>query len=461
MPGAGYYTPSHTTAKRPVPSSPGPGPASDPETDTTTTTTPTNTDVPANNSNNNPEQDQEQDAPRPPRACEACRSLKVRCEPDTQDPRGACKRCVRTGRECVVTAPTRKRQKKTDSRVAELEKKIDALTASLGKGSVSVSAGAGARGDGLGNGVGAPAPAPASTGGTGRRWLGGKPALTAPMSSGGMGTGAGSAIGPPEMTGMKRNFSGEVKNGEFGPGPGPGPSPGPGAGLNGSTLSSTRPNTPSRWRLDWSASEPEPTSGFVDVIDKGIVTLEVATEAFNMYTNQMAPQLPIVVFPPGTQMADIRRSKPILFHSILAISIGTAQPDVQVLLVEDFYKIIAERVVVKGEKSLELVQAVLISSTWYMPPEHFEELKFYQLIHMAVTLAMDIGMCRRTMTTKKHFSMKDLMGKKAFALDLNSPETRRAWVGCYYLSVQCVFLPFARFGSFVFGLLNIAEYLPP
>lgn len=64
-----------------------------------------------------------------PRACEACRGLKVRCEPDPV--KGTCRRCAKAGRHCVVTAPSRKRQKKTDSRVAELEKKIDALTASL------------------------------------------------------------------------------------------------------------------------------------------------------------------------------------------------------------------------------------------------------------------------------------------------------------------------------------------
>ena len=63
-----------------------------------------------------------------PRACEACRGLKVRCVPE---PDGKCKRCAKAGRQCVVTAPSRKRQKKSDSRVAELEKKIDVLTASL------------------------------------------------------------------------------------------------------------------------------------------------------------------------------------------------------------------------------------------------------------------------------------------------------------------------------------------
>ncbi|KMU90402.1 hypothetical protein CIHG_08212 [Coccidioides immitis H538.4] len=66
-----------------------------------------------------------------PRACEACRQLKVRCDPDTNHPDGSCKRCTKANRRCIVTVPTRKRQRKADSRVAELEKKIDALTASL------------------------------------------------------------------------------------------------------------------------------------------------------------------------------------------------------------------------------------------------------------------------------------------------------------------------------------------
>jgi hypothetical protein len=69
--------------------------------------------------------------PKRSRACEACRGLKVRCDQDPNDPNAPCKRCAKAKRNCIITAPSRKRQKKTDSRVAELEKKIDALTASL------------------------------------------------------------------------------------------------------------------------------------------------------------------------------------------------------------------------------------------------------------------------------------------------------------------------------------------
>jgi len=69
--------------------------------------------------------------PKRSRACEACRGLKVRCDQDPAHPEIPCKRCAKAKRQCIITAPSRKRQKKTDSRVAELEKKIDALTASL------------------------------------------------------------------------------------------------------------------------------------------------------------------------------------------------------------------------------------------------------------------------------------------------------------------------------------------
>lgn len=54
--------------------------------------------------------------------------MKCIIDPSSGQP---CKRCSKAGRQCIVTPPTRKRQKKADSRVAELERKIDALTATL------------------------------------------------------------------------------------------------------------------------------------------------------------------------------------------------------------------------------------------------------------------------------------------------------------------------------------------
>ncbi|KAL8895837.1 MAG: hypothetical protein Q9207_007990 [Kuettlingeria erythrocarpa] len=63
------------------------------------------------------------------RACESCRARKVRCLPE--DPI-RCQRCARSGRECVYTAPEkRRRRKRTDTRVAELEHMVQMLAARL------------------------------------------------------------------------------------------------------------------------------------------------------------------------------------------------------------------------------------------------------------------------------------------------------------------------------------------
>ena len=389
-----------------------------------------NTPTPASASNpHNHHDDHDADADpddpdsKRPRACEACRQLKVRCEPDPNTgngPGGGCKRCAKTGRQCVVTAPSRKRQKKTDSRVAELERKIDALTSSLvGQPHGNGHGNGYGYGQGAGQGQGHGAGFVSQNGlGAGRRWIGARQSEHPE---------------PGFESGIKRRVNGEVKERST---PGPGPSMLP-AVLYPNR--STPPHT-KQWRAP---SGPQETGtekgdgGFVDAIDRGLVSLEAAAEAFDYYMTEMTPQLPIVIFPPETQIHDIRRSKPVLFHSILAVAIGPIQPDVQVTLFDDFWKILAEHMVVKGYKSLELVQAMVLTSTWYLPPDRYEELKFYQLINMAITLAIDIGMSRRTKTAKKPFNiMRDLVGKKAFSLDLDSPETRRTWLGCYYLSVQ-------------------------
>lgn len=360
--------------------------------------------------------DPDPDDPKRSRACEACRQLKVRCEPDPNTGNGlggggGCKRCAKTGRQCVVTAPSRKRQKKTDSRVAELERKIDALTSSLvGQGLPQ----------GQGHGHGAGFVSQQNGPGAGRRWIGAR-------QSEHPGSGSGSGF----ESGTKRRLNGEVKEEKGTPAPGPSMLP---AVLYPNR--STPPHT-KQWRAPSGPAPETGDGGFVDAIDRGLVSVEAAAEAFDYYVTEMTPQLPIVTFPPGTTIHDIRRTKPFLFHTILAVAIGPIQPDVQVPLFDEFWNILAERMVVKGDKSLELVQAMVLTSTWYLPPDRYEELKFYQLINMAITLAIDIGMSRRTKTAKKPFNiMRDLVGKKAFSLDLDSPETRRTWLGCYYLSVQ-------------------------
>jgi hypothetical protein len=362
------------------------------------------------------------------RACEACRQLKVRCEPDETSPTGSCKRCAKANRQCVVTAPSRKRQKKTDSRVAELEKKIDALTASLM-----------ARASQDGEGALDPAIAQAQMAELkqhrdqlyeDRQW---------PQNPRGSISAQASPSAPTEGAGVKRkmsqdyDFSGRnlghprdqtIANATANDG-GPASSRGPMPQV---------PVFPAMWN-DAAKGKDVSDGASVDVIARHIIDEKTAYRAFDRYHKEMCKYLPIVVFPPPTTAAEVRRTKPVLFLSIVAAAVAAFRPDVQPTLINEVTRIVSDRIVYRGEKSLELVQAVQILTVYYQPPEKYEELNFNQMIHIAAVMALDIGMGKRSKSGA--FAIwKEYMDKKAPLPDTNAAETRRAWLGCYYMCAK-------------------------
>jgi hypothetical protein len=349
----------------------------------------------------NPSPDPDSHDAKRSRACEPCRQLKVRCDPDPDHPEGSCKRCAKARRTCIVTAPTRKRQKKTDSRVAELERKIDALTATL-QGNYT--------GELIPGSQGQPSPRAEPAG---RRWT-----------------------GESKIAGSKRQATGEIKAA--------GGLLAPRYSRPGSPSAEQIPPASRQWRKAGAGepallAKPEASNEFADMIDRGLIKYETAELAFQRYIYQMSPELPFVVFPPGTTMGEVRRNKPFLFLAIIAVSIGVFNPEAQPILINEVYRTIAEHVIVKGQKSLELVQTIMVSAIWYIPPDNFEELKFYSLTHLAAILSMELGLNRRLSETRRSFNMiRELIIKKPTgpAFDPEGPEARRTWVGCYYLAAQ-------------------------
>ena len=47
---------------------------------------------------------------------------------------------------------------------------------------------------------------------------------------------------------------------------------------------------------------------------------------------------------------------------------------------------------ISGERSLELVMAMLVTNAYYFPATSWRHLKFYQYVHLASTIALDIGL---------------------------------------------------------------------
>ncbi|MCJ1244674.1 hypothetical protein MMC30_001873 [Trapelia coarctata] len=354
-----------------------------------------------------------------PRACEACRGLKVRCVPG---PDGKCKRCAKAGRPCFVTAPSRKRQKKSDSRVEELEKKIDALTASLQatknqqmNGSESETSEDGHNREihtsSSRTGLQSQQPHDASS-------------LQGPESV---------ISGTPVTENWKRRWSAHqdtkskvesggdttyLRNGNV-------------------TLHTTVTGKWSTQNTDTaegpSADDFQDGQGYIDVIDRQLLDAETAARLFHHYMENMSHHMPAVVFPSATNPNVIRREKPTLFLAILSVAAGS-YPDLQKVLQKEVIRRYADCLICKNSKSLDTIQALQISSIWYAP-EEFKDAKPYQLILMATTMAiaMGLGQLGRPMGA---FSLgwKELRhASKASIDELSMAERRRAWVSCYVL----------------------------
>ncbi|RKF65524.1 putative fungal specific transcription protein [Erysiphe neolycopersici] len=373
--------------------------------------------------------------PKRSRACEACRGLKVRCEfgPNSLDE--TCKRCAKANRICVVTAPSRKRRKKTDSRVAELEKKIDALTASLAaqrSGSISITPKSDSKD------INEPQPNPnqlrndSFAQSTNENYIsslkscydnhdGEWPSYTkAELDS------RSSSTIPSKPTIIDQNVKqSEIRQIKL-------PS------SNSSTFSKSN-SEPIRGWLD-STTRLAPIDEYVDVIDRGLLTFEMSSKIFNEFFRDMIPSIPILVFPPGTTSASVRKSTPILFLAILTAGSSISSLHLRRALLEELMKVFSERVLINKYKTIELIQALQVASLWFLPAERIEDVKFYQLRHTAAIIAIEIGMGRknrspiiRATRRKRNKSFFHNRFLDTDLIDSESIEPRRTWLSCYLL----------------------------
>ncbi|KAH9834686.1 GAL4-like Zn(II)2Cys6 (or C6 zinc) binuclear cluster DNA-binding domain [Teratosphaeria destructans] len=282
----------------------------------------------------------------PHRACAHCRSQKIRCLPDEANP-DKCQRCTKSGRECVFPPPQkRKQRKRTDARVAELEREMKALRSML-----------------RGRHDGAKTPS--------------KGEVQPP--------------GHPDTLIHTDDFAGSSVQGN---------SSARVSIIEPTGRTVTQPPTGPSHHPDRTPPWPRrsadaPREGCGDVVDRGVLSMATARQLFEIYEKDLFAHYPMVPISASTTADEFRAAKPVLFLAIIAAAAGKDDPDLSANLDKEVLQAYATRSLLCSEKSLEIVQALLISSVWYHPPSKFGQLKYYEYIHMAATMAMDIGIGTR------------------------------------------------------------------
>lgn len=349
---------------------------------------------------------------------------------DPNTPNEPCKRCKKAGRQCIVTQPSRRRQKKSDTRVAELERKIDALTAVIAQQ----------------NGSSYPPqhhPAPE------QYTLAGDQGAEHQTMAGSMNL---HEQKPDISTAAPTQAYMSHVHPDFAP-MGPEPRGNKRRRVESTSESASAPVQTVESRRDFKRADLQHTEGWKGLHQelhivfpqqvrekiRSLVQPELMHRLFDHYCTHLAPIMPVVTFPAGTTADDIIESKPILLLAIMAIScIFIVTPEMRQALYEEVLSVFADAVIIKGAKSLDVIQALQVTVLWQKPPEKPHSANFYGLIHISAVMALDLGLGKsfNPAKTKRGFGGpgSDLPpGPMQNVVDSDTMEARRAWMVSYFM----------------------------
>ncbi|KAL4905100.1 hypothetical protein BDW74DRAFT_19039 [Aspergillus multicolor] len=296
-------------------------------------------------------------------ACEKCRGLKVKCVRVVEGQ--PCVKCSKAKSPCNVPEPRqRTRQTRAKPRLAELESKISDLLGLLAQPNGA---------DPVGNDDNV---------GLGERFT--------------------STISPVGM--QQRQFDGQW--------PTPDntdldfiPALDSTIGKDSATTWSTPISTDSSWITDLGLS---------------MTALDHLVDSFR----GMASYFPFAVIPKEFTAASMAEGMPFLLLSAVA-SASSTYNNLQRALVEELKGTLSHRVIIAGEKDLDLLQGLLVHLAWfhfYLDPRSKQT---YQYLQLAISMVVDLGLEQK---------IAEMMENNTIASDPTAREICRAYLGCYFLS---------------------------
>jgi hypothetical protein len=116
------------------------------------------------------------------------------------------------------------------------------------------------------------------------------------------------------------------------------------------------------WQIEHEKQSEEYRHRQGDVIDKGIISITAAEAALSSFRTA-ASHFPFVIFRQHESLAVLRNERPVALLSALAMASSNDCLN-QDYIDQEFRAVIAQRVTVKGEASLDLVQGMLLYTTW-------------------------------------------------------------------------------------------------
>jgi hypothetical protein len=151
-------------------------------------------------------------------------------------------------------------------------------------------------------------------------------------------------------------------------------------------LGSNAPHADMRIKFD--------TSKNTQPVEPVCISLQEAEVLLDRYKRLMASYMPFVVLPPDSTATSLYKISPLLLRAILTVALFHDMSK-QRWCIKDLVREVGERIMVKAERSVDILQCVIIIVAWYHPHTFWFN-QITMLLHMAIALTVDTGIDRPT-----------------------------------------------------------------
>lgn len=135
-----------------------------------------------------------------------------------------------------------------------------------------------------------------------------------------------------------------------------------------------------------------------DIIDRGVITMKMAEEFVHIWQNDLIEACPGISIPKDWTAVQLREKKPALFHAVMAAAAQSKGGTLSDQLHDEAVYLYARSAFIQGEKSIQCIQAMLVTVAYYSPPKASGQLQIYQWVNFAASCALELGLASRPRT---------------------------------------------------------------
>jgi hypothetical protein len=190
------------------------------------------------------------------------------------------------------------------------------------------------------------------------------------------------------------------------------------------------PANTSSTAIGTTSTSPSSADDSLDLIAAGFISLKRAADLFAVYRQDLMLEFPFVTFSPSENVATLRKERPLLLQSILAVSLFRDSP-LQRKVGNEVLRMIRLKMELKSNYSLDLLQAILVYVAWYQYFINVASHQYYLTIQYCMNLVYELGLERNPNEKRKNLAVQ---GGWFNTEQCSQSERNRALLGTFYVA---------------------------